>query len=300
MEASAEGVGLQFNAGRMTYEGKRVVADARKGLVRIVRSAEDSLLHIQWLDRTAPGAAPEEDQIVFPNEAVFEKVTQSSGRVYLLRFKQDDRKFFYWMQGPRAQDDEQLCAQVNEQLNRPWDEEDDVSISPDPSEPQLTPSAAPDSQPATAGAGGDAVQLFDLQRILSNLTQQGGAAGDSQLAALHKDTGPGFSDIFRPDVVLPLLEESVVEERLAPYLPEGMQTLEAIAELMPSPQFQQQLDAFTLAVRSGQIDLTQFGIDPSTFVYTVSGFLEAIEDQTPPISTCDKDDTEKDTDMAER
>ena len=62
-----------------------------------------------------------QDILVFPHEASFEKVRrmiahlfiyfshcnlrilviqvqQSSGRVYLLNFKQDDRKYFFWMQ----------------------------------------------------------------------------------------------------------------------------------------------------------------------------------------------------------
>lgn len=62
-----------------------------------------------------------QDQIVFPDEAIFEKVCfvllwnltvkfwfsshilnmqveQASGRVYILKFNTDDRKFFFWMQ----------------------------------------------------------------------------------------------------------------------------------------------------------------------------------------------------------
>ncbi|XP_047179467.1 26S proteasome regulatory subunit RPN13 [Vigna umbellata] len=42
---------LEFRAGKMFLEGKRVVPDTRKGLVRIVR-AEEGLVHFQWLDRT--------------------------------------------------------------------------------------------------------------------------------------------------------------------------------------------------------------------------------------------------------
>lgn len=82
----------------------------------------ESINHFRWLDRSTH--IIEEDQIVFPDEAVFEKVglcfpschgfcgiswgslayfnlsqvEKSKGRVYLLRFKHDDRRFFYWMQ----------------------------------------------------------------------------------------------------------------------------------------------------------------------------------------------------------
>ncbi|PNX78965.1 proteasomal ubiquitin receptor ADRM1-like protein [Trifolium pratense] len=42
---------LEFRAGKMFLEGKRVVPDARKGLIRITRG-EEGLVHFQWLDRT--------------------------------------------------------------------------------------------------------------------------------------------------------------------------------------------------------------------------------------------------------
>lgn len=38
--------------------------------------------------------------------------------------------------------------------------------------------------------------------------------------AMARDTGPGFSELLKPDVVEPLLENLHLEERLAPYLPE--------------------------------------------------------------------------------
>ncbi|RVW20862.1 26S proteasome regulatory subunit RPN13 [Vitis vinifera] len=60
-----------------------------------------------------------EDQIVFPDEAVFEKVNQASGRIYILKFNTDNRKFFFWMQEPKAEGDSQLCNSVNYHINRP-------------------------------------------------------------------------------------------------------------------------------------------------------------------------------------
>ncbi|RYR19687.1 hypothetical protein Ahy_B03g064552 isoform D [Arachis hypogaea] len=65
---------LEFRAGKMLFEGKRVVPDARKGLVRIARG-EEGLVHFQWLDRTQNVVEDlTQDQIIFPNEAIFEKV----------------------------------------------------------------------------------------------------------------------------------------------------------------------------------------------------------------------------------
>jgi 26S proteasome regulatory subunit N13 len=42
----------------------------------------------------------EVDQIVILDEVVFEKVQETPERVYILKFKEDDRKFFFWMQVP--------------------------------------------------------------------------------------------------------------------------------------------------------------------------------------------------------
>ncbi|GAY37320.1 hypothetical protein CUMW_028160 [Citrus unshiu] len=120
---------LEFRAGKMTFDGKKVVPDSRKGLVRIARG-EHGLIHFQWLDRTRN--VVEDDQIVFPHEAVFEKVNQASGRVYILKFNTDDRKFFLWMQEPKAEEDSQLCNSVNYFINRPLvfvnEEELDASV----------------------------------------------------------------------------------------------------------------------------------------------------------------------------
>ena len=45
------------------------------------------------------------DQIVLPDEYVFEKVQEILKRLYVLKFKEDDRKFCFWMQVP---DDRQI------------------------------------------------------------------------------------------------------------------------------------------------------------------------------------------------
>ncbi|XP_019446464.1 PREDICTED: 26S proteasome regulatory subunit RPN13-like [Lupinus angustifolius] len=120
---------LEFRAGKMHFEGKTVVPDPRRGLVRIARG-EEGLVHFQWLDRTQN--VVEDDQIIFPNEAVFEKVNQASGRVYILKFNSDDRKFFFWMQESNSDNDSQLCSSVNDYLNKQIeflsDEEPDGSL----------------------------------------------------------------------------------------------------------------------------------------------------------------------------
>ncbi|KAG4999105.1 hypothetical protein AAZX31_08G027000 [Glycine max] len=272
---------LEFRAGKMFLEEKRVVPDTRKGLVRIARG-EEGLVHFQWLDRTQN--IVEDDQIIFPNEAIFEKVNQTSGRVYILKFNSDDRKFFFWMQESNADDDSQLCSSVNDYINRPLEllgeEEPDGSlplqVSEDMAEDDISSRAANLGIPnlgveATSDVTSSGpVKLEDLQRILSNI-----GPADS---IVDPDGGLGLGDILKPDLIMPLMDTLPLEQRLAPYLPEGEWSPEEILELLQSPPFRQQVDSFTYVLRTGQIDLSQFGIDPSKYKFTVLSFLEALED----------------------
>jgi len=256
-----------------------VVPDTRKGLVRVGRG-EEGLVHFQWLDRGQN--IVEDDQIIFPDEAVFEKVTESSGRVYILKFKHDSRKFFFWMQEPNANGDAQTCMQVNAYINRPLDAEADLRV---PIEAEMSEDTADDDISSRAGnlvesmtadldgevtSAAGPVLLEDLQRILSAIQPSGAASSDP-------DAGLGLGDILKPDLVLPLIENLPIEQ-LASHLPEGSWTPADIIELLQSPPLRQQLDAFTHVLRTGQIDLAQFGVDPSKYKFTVASFLEALED----------------------
>uniref|UniRef100_A0A5B6YGU6 Putative 26S proteasome regulatory subunit RPN13 n=1 Tax=Davidia involucrata TaxID=16924 RepID=A0A5B6YGU6_DAVIN len=278
---------LEFRAGKMFLEGKRVVPDTRKGLVRIARG-EEGLVHFQWLDRTRN--VVEDDQIVFPDEAIFDEVNQASGRVYILKFNTDDRKFFFWMQEPSTESDSQICSSVNYYINQQLEflgeEEPDTSVPP-----QISKDMVEEDVSLRAGnlvgpnmgtevisdvTSSVPVKLADLQRILSNI----GSADDTG----DPDGGLGLEDILKPDLILPLIETLPLEQRLASYLPEGQWTPEELMELLQSPPFRQQVDSFTYVLRTGQIDLTQFGIDPSKYKFTVLSFLEALEDSVSKMS----------------
>ncbi|BAS95662.1 26S proteasome regulatory subunit RPN13 [Oryza sativa Japonica Group] len=281
----------EFRAGKMSLDGTRVIPDTRKGLVRIGRG-EEGLVHFQWLDRGQN--LVEVDQIVFPEEAVFEKVTQSSGRVYILKFRHDSRKFFFWMQEPSADDDSQICRQVNAYINRPLDGEA-VSIEAEMSHEDTADDDISSragnlvDQSMTADLAGEVtsaagpVRLEDLQRILSAI-QPSDAVADP-------DAGLGLGDILKPDLVLPLMETLPIEQ-LASYLPEGPWTAGDILELLQSPPLRQQVEAFTHVLRTGQIDLAQFGVDPSKYKFTVASFLEALEDSVAKASGAGDKDSE--------
>ncbi|CAI5468191.1 unnamed protein product, partial [Closterium sp. Yama58-4] len=322
---------LEFRAGRMTVSGSTVKPDPRKGLFRLIRT-EDLLLHLQWLDRTTQ--AVEEDMVVFPDEAKFEKVSQSSGRVYVLSFNEDDRKLFFWMQEPKAHNDEHHCSEVNRILNEAWLlEEDDrvldaammdseadafaeneeghlgeVDMHDDGDSHQITgqaPAAVQQPRPAgssgavpagsqgasglgelrgNAGGGGSAaggtlgasgagsaagapgaggggrvggpVQLAQLQSILAGL-------GQIQVPQHLRARSMKLTDILKPDVLMSTLSDGTVQQRLAEFLPPELRKPEDMRQLVLSPQFQQQLEAFSEVLLAGKIDLSQFGIDVS-------------------------------------
>ncbi|KAI3849473.1 hypothetical protein MKX03_033765 [Papaver bracteatum] len=283
---------LEFRAGKLNLEGTRLVADSRKGLVRISRG-DEGLLHFQWLDRTQN--VLEDDQIIFPDEAVFEKVGPPSERVYRLKFSTDNRTFFFWMQEPNSDEDSRISTSVNFHMNRPFEfdrEEPEISAplplseasdkSEDMAEDEVSSRAnlvMPNlgttvTSDVSSSAG--PVKMADLQRILSSF-----GAGD---AAVDPDGGLGLEDILTPELILPLIESLPLEQRLASHLPEGKLSPSDLIELLQCPQFRQQVESFTYVLRTGQIDLTQFGIDPAKYNFSVQSFLEALDDSVAKVS----------------
>jgi len=87
--------------------------------------------------------------------------------------------------------------------------------------------------------------------------------------------GPSLSDVLKPETIVPLLRNKEIQERLAEYLPEEHRHESAVLELASSPQFQQQLETFSQALQSGQLNLNAFGIPHDAL--TVADFLRSIE-----------------------
>lgn len=77
----------------------------------------------------------------------------------------------------------------------------------------------------------------------------------------HRVVGPGLAEILRPEVLMQLLKDPDMLERLSPYLPEEHRNQAALMELAGSPQFKQQLNTFSVALQTGQLDLTQLGLE---------------------------------------
>ncbi|ODN01530.1 Proteasomal ubiquitin receptor ADRM1 [Orchesella cincta] len=191
---------VEFRAGKMTLKGNMVHPDKRKGQVYVYQS-EDQLTHFCWKDRTS--GVVEDDLIIFPEDAVFSKVNQckDGDRVVLLKFKASSRKLFFWMQEPKADNDEELVGKVNEALNNPGGVSSgrglDNSSTPSEQEMQNLLQSMNQSQlmeliGGMSGYGGQAAA-----GLLAQLTQAAGGGGSSGQSSESKpaaDTSTGSTN----------------------------------------------------------------------------------------------------------
>ncbi|KAI7887913.1 proteasome complex subunit Rpn13 ubiquitin receptor-domain-containing protein [Mucor mucedo] len=109
---------VEFNAGKCIVEGTWIKPDLRKGKL-YMDQGDDQLLHLYWKERKNQ-ATPEDNMIIFPDEAEFKAVTQcTTGRVYVLKFKTSNESHFYWLQSKNDEKDQELVERVNELIRDP-------------------------------------------------------------------------------------------------------------------------------------------------------------------------------------
>jgi len=162
----------------MTLKGRMVHPDKRKGLLYVYQS-DDGLMHLCWKERTK--STPEDDLIIFPDDTEYKHVPQcTTGRVYLLKFKSNSRKLFFWLQEPKTDKDDDNCRKLNEVLNNPPTPGSARGGAGGGSGLSGIPGLPPE---LAAGLGADT----DLQSLLSGMNQQqliqllGGMGGLSSL-----------------------------------------------------------------------------------------------------------------------
>lgn len=118
-----------------------------------------------------------------------------------------------------------------------------------------TPSAA---TPISSADAANLIQLSDLQNILYGL------GGDE--AKAKEGAEVDLTEGALTDAMIPLLVNAQVRDRLLPFLPDSQDLPKSEEELrstLKSPQFQQALQSFSVALSSGQLGplITQFGLD---------------------------------------
>jgi len=114
---------------------KRVKPDASMGKVQLFK--EDEAKVFRWTN-TKTGQADDE-LYTFPQQAVFEKLKNSTERIYLLRYLGSNRRHFFWMQEQDPSKDQAICKQVNDAINEPLQSEEEsvpaAPVAPQPAQP---------------------------------------------------------------------------------------------------------------------------------------------------------------------
>ncbi|XP_034486721.1 proteasomal ubiquitin receptor ADRM1 homolog [Drosophila innubila] len=118
---------VEFKAGRMIQGATMVEPDERKGLLYLYRDRDESL-HFCWKDRKANKI--ELDILALPGSLEFRRVEScKTGRIYVLKFRRSSNRMFFWMQDPRFDLDDDLCARVNELLKANTDSDDEIATN---------------------------------------------------------------------------------------------------------------------------------------------------------------------------
>ncbi|KNC97374.1 uncharacterized protein SPPG_07301 [Spizellomyces punctatus DAOM BR117] len=259
---------VEFRAGKCTREGTLVKPDTRKGLI-YMNQGDDSLMHFYWKDRRT--GAVEDDLIIFPEEADFVKVSQSNGRVYVLKFKSSSQKLFFWMQEPKSDKDEELARKVNNLINNP------PAPGQDPMENDLlqvlqqSARNAGSSEGATTPSSASAsAQLEQIRDVLANI----------RVSDAEAESAGDLAHALNPDTVGPILNNPNISSALFPNLPQIANRSPAeIQALMDSPEFTQSVQSLSAALRSGQLAPLLQQLAPGSDMEALQTFLQSVQDR---------------------
>ncbi|TRM63950.1 proteasome complex subunit Rpn13 ubiquitin receptor-domain-containing protein [Schizophyllum amplum] len=260
---------LAFKAGRaVRRESSNFVdASATKGAVMLCKG-EDELLHFMWKNRVTNDV--EEDLILFPGDASFVKVSQTPGRVYVLKFSSSDQRHFFWMQDASPARDEEFVTNLNGLL-------EDPDFQPTWPEDAASTSTGPGTSNAPSASDFQATpeQLAQLQQILSR-----GGSG----AAAEAASDVSLTDILTPANLNPLFTShpeliSTLFPHLPPDLPMPPST-QVLRQIINSPQFRSAVGNFDQALRTGLLGnlVRAFGL-PEEAGTGIAPFLRAIQEQ---------------------
>ncbi|KAF8587592.1 adhesion regulating molecule [Ramaria rubella] len=264
---------IAFKAGRLQRRENTNWLDPSltKGALQLL-VADDGLLHFQWRNRDTN--IVEDDLIIFPSEASFEKVSQAGGgRTYVLKFTSSNQRHFYWFQDVSTERDTQIVENVNGLLQDP-DYEPRWASTSSQAQPQPQPHASSLSAGTTQTP--TAQQLSDLRNLLSQLSQ------DPNAARLEPPD-LALSDILTPTHLAPLFASPALVRTLFPHLPTDLPVPPSAAVLqriIESPQFHAAVAALDQALATGLLGGLVRGLGlPEEAGTGVMQFLRAIEEQ---------------------
>ncbi|KAJ7644041.1 adhesion regulating molecule [Roridomyces roridus] len=271
---------LAFKAGRaFRREASNIVEPSpTKGAI-ILTSGEDGLFHFTWKNRTT--GVVDEDLILFPSDASFVKVPQSSGRMYVLKFSSSNQRHFFWMQDASSARDEEFVNNINLLLQDP---ESNLTWN--------TAAASSSTQASTSAAATAPLippeQLAQLQALLRNSTTPAAPGMTDFLTVpwiiLTWSTEYSLTDILTPANITPLFtSHPELIPTLFPHLPPDLPTppsAEALQRIINSPQFRSAVASFDQALRTGLLGnlVRALGL-PEEAGTGIEPFLRAVQEQ---------------------
>ncbi|KIK07968.1 hypothetical protein K443DRAFT_672850 [Laccaria amethystina LaAM-08-1] len=270
---------LAFKAGRaFRREGTNVVEPSpTKGAIHLT-NGDDGLLHFIWKNRTTN--QPEEDLILFPSDATFTKVSQSTGRVYVLKFSSSNQRHFFWMQDASPDRDVEFATNVNGLLQDPdYDLQWNVPITSTtaPQASTSTAAAVPQASSSTAGSGSNfqatPEQIAALESALASMAGAQAAPAEASL-----------TDILTPSNLIPLFNNHPeLIPTLFPHLPPDLPvppSAEVLQRIIHSPQFRAAVANFDQALRTGLLGGLVRGLGlPAEAGLGIGPFLRAVQEQ---------------------
>ena len=105
---------VEFKAGKMTFDGRIVRPDRRKGIIKVTQDPY-GMKQFQFVDAESKNII--ESFYIFPGDAKFEKVKQSKDRVFLLEFPSTQQRHFYWMQEADKATDQENATKLHNVIN---------------------------------------------------------------------------------------------------------------------------------------------------------------------------------------
>ncbi|KAK1923710.1 proteasome complex subunit Rpn13 ubiquitin receptor-domain-containing protein [Papiliotrema laurentii] len=272
-----------------------------KGLLEL--SYEDDLMHIWWKDRQT--GAREDDLIIFPGEATFEKVQQDpTGRTHILKFSSSDQKYFFWFQRGSTAGDLRAQVDINQLIQDPTYRQvqapgtlplpdqpstpqrpagqDDRSWPPTPGAPRLShrePIPGP-TPPMTGGAAlddpTDPAVRDQMARLLIQYAERG--------LVPQQETDAHLTDVLSPNNIREVLSSnSDLPGIIASHLPPGLSlpsnpSVDDLVPILSAPQFTDAIASLENALRSGGLPgsvVQELGL-PAEAGQSVGQFLAAL------------------------
>lgn len=192
----------------------------QRGKIAIVKG--EGYVYFRWIDRSTNQMDVNCNWIVFQNSVIFKKIKtgRDEDRVYLLKWKDENRRLMFWMQEKSNEKDDENCKQVNELFNNPaavaaavqqQQQSSDVTgggggaggraeewmrmlgLNPSTGRTGPTPSnSVPPSSTSTTNAtsGTNTQQTLDLARILAGLGANSNTTAPSTSATSNNTTAP--------------------------------------------------------------------------------------------------------------